>query len=252
MLFQQYRERLSLQKIKKVVVKVGSKILQSDEALANVCEFIAALKKTYKVILVSSGAITSGERVLKLDKNDLINRQALSAIGQPYLMNQYKELFEKYDIVTAQFLLTAGDFNSISRTKNAKQAIDLLLEKDILPIINENDVTATHELLFGDNDQLSGDVTCYFQAQMLLILSDIDSYDDKKVVHHVSMEEIVEKKSVQDEISWVGGYTTKLQTAKFILENGSNMFLANGFDLGDAYSFMLENNHKGGTLFCQE
>ncbi len=137
--------------------------------------------------------------------------------------------------------------------------IDTLLENGILPIINENDATATEELVFGDNDQLSSRVAYYFGADLLILLSDIDGYYDKdpnkhadaqirKVVHEIEPSELEIEKSPTFAFA-TGGIVTKLKAADFLLERNKSMFIASGFDLSDVKSFMLDGNHKGGTLF---
>jgi glutamate 5-kinase len=175
-------------------------------------------------------------------------------------MREYQKLFEKHDKLTAQFLLTANDFDSRKRTEFAKQAINVCLKNGVIPIINENDTTATEELVFGDNDRLSAHVAYYFDADMLVLLSDIDGYYDKdprkdksakikRVVHQISQEELDLKIDPNDTFA-TGGIVTKLQAADFLLKRGKSMFLSDGFDLKDIKSFLLEGKQTGGTLFC--
>ena len=163
----------------------------------------------------------------------------------------------------AQLLLTADDFDSRKRCAYAKCTIDTLLQNGILPIINENDATATEELVFGDNDQLSSRVAYYFGADLLILLSDIDGYYDKdphkhadakmrKVVHAIEASELEVEKSAHFAFA-TGGIVTKLKAADFLLERKKSMFIASGFDLSDVKSYMLQGVHKGGTLFtCKD
>lgn len=149
--------------MKRVVVKVGTHVLSENnrlckERILNLVEFLVALMQKHEVILVSSGAVAAGHSLLKLDKNLLHNRQAIAAVGQPQLMATYNKKLEKFGKNGAQLLLTADDFDSRKRCYHAKCTIDTLLQNGILPIINENDATATEELVFGDNDQLSSRV----------------------------------------------------------------------------------------------
>ncbi|MCF6172881.1 MAG: glutamate 5-kinase, partial [Campylobacteraceae bacterium] len=174
---------------KRVVVKVGTHVLSEQnrlckERMINLVEFLSKLMDRYEVILVSSAAVVAGYSKLKLDKNKLHNRQAIAAIGQPHLITTYSKKLEKFGKVAAQLLLTADDFDSRKRTNHAKCTINTLLENNILPIINENDATATEELVFGDNDQLSARVAHHFGASMLILLSDIDGYYDKDPKKH--------------------------------------------------------------------
>ncbi len=252
-------------KLKRIVIKVGSHVLSehnriAKERMMNLVAFISNLHDKYEVIVVSSGAVAAGYSKIKLDKSIVANRQAIAAVGQPFLMREYQKKFEKYDKLTAQFLLTASDFDSRKRTEFAKNAIEVCLKNSIIPIINENDTTATDELVFGDNDRLSAHVTYYFDADMLVILSDIDGYYDKdprendnailkKIVYSISADETNIKVNPNNFFA-TGGIATKLKAADFLLKRNKIMFMANGFDLSDAKSFLLEGIHKSGTLFC--
>ncbi len=250
--------------MKRLVVKVGSHVLSENgflarERMSNLCQFLSQLLKKYEVILVSSGAVAAGYEKLKLDKNILANKQTLAALGQPYLMSVYQKKLSKFNLNCAQLLLNGDDFDSIKKTKHAKNVIETLLKNKVLPIINENDTTAIEELIFGDNDQLSAHVAYYFEADMLIILSDIDGYYDKnpkiykdakmqKIVHSIDEKELKLPCTPNGSFA-TGGIVTKLKAAKFLLDRDKKMFLASGFDLSDAKSFLLKNLHKKGTLF---
>ena len=251
--------------MKRIVIKVGSHVLTEDGKVAlkrlnALVDLIAEIQKSGReVILVSSGAVAAGYTQIALDRSVVAQKQALAAIGQPFLLQQYQNAFGNYGILTAQILLTADDFDSRKRTEYAKRAVETLLKKGIVPIVNENDVTATEELVFGDNDRLSAHVAYYFDAAMLVILSDIDAYyssdprknsDAKplKVVEALSKEELDDSCSPNGAFA-TGGIVTKLQAADFLLNREREMFLASGFDLADARSFLLEGEHRGGTHF---
>ncbi len=250
--------------MKRVVVKVGSAVLTENNRLAkermqNLVDFLATLFEKFQVILVTSGAVAAGYTKVKLDKKVLPNKQALAAIGQPLLMRSYQKKFEKYGINAAQLLLSADDFDSRKRTEHAKNAVETLLKNGVLPIINENDVTATEELVFGDNDQLSAHAAYYFDADLLVILSDIDGlydkdpkrYGDAKLLKEVKEipKELLEDECNPNSDFATGGIVTKLKAARFLTERGKPMFLASGFDLSDAKDFLLYQTHSGGTLF---
>jgi len=253
--------------VKRIVVKVGSHVLGEDDGLSferieNLCSFLSDLRKRYEVILVSSGAVSAGSLLLPLDKSKVENKQAMSAVGQPYLMSIYREYFKPFGIEVAQLLITADNFDSRKSTAHAKCAVETLLKNKVLPIINENDTTAIKELVFGDNDQLSAHATYYFDADMLVILSDIDAYYDKnprdfedakvkKVVKEITKEELEAKHTPNSEFA-TGGIVTKLKAAEFLLKRGKSMFLASGFNLDAVKSFLLNDNHIGGTLFCKK
>lgn len=254
----------------RIVLKVGSAILVENQQIntqriESLAKIISTLREKYEVILVSSGAVATGYTELKLDKSFLENKQALAAIGQPLLMQKYAEIFKKYNILTAQMLVSWHDFDSRKHTKNAQNTIEVLLKNNILPIINENDVTAIGELLklgFGDNDQLSAYVTHYFNASLLVILSDIDGYYDKnpklnkdakkyKIVNKIEKHELESEATPNNEFA-TGGIVTKLKAANFLLENNRAMFLANGDKLEVLSEFLLNNNHIDGTLFKRD
>lgn len=249
--------------MKRIVIKVGSAVLTENnniakERMLNLVTLIAQLKKKYDVILVTSGAVAAGYSTLKLDKRKQIGKKALAAAGQPILMTGYKKKFDIYDIDTAQILLTEDDFDSRKRTKMFQEIINAHLDNDILPIVNENDISSTPEQLFGDNDQLSANVAHATNSELLVILSDIDGYYDKnpnefddakifKYLHEIP-EEVLQLEHNPTNMFATGGIVTKLKAAKFLLERGKEMFLCNGFDLSSAESFLLNNEHKLGTL----
>jgi len=251
----------------RVVVKVGTHVLSEQNRIEktrmlNLVEFLVELMDSHEVILVSSAAIAAGYSKLKLDKKSLPNRQALAAIGQPYLIEVYNKKLARFGKMAGQILIGSYDFKSEKRTTHAKCAIDTLLKNGILPIINENDATATEEIVFGDNDQLSAHAAHYFGAELLIMLSDIDGYYDKdpnknsdavikKVVEKIEKEELDLAQSPTTEFA-TGGIVTKLKSADFLLKREKSMFMASGFDLSDVKSYMLDGIHEGGTLFTSK
>lgn len=252
--------------MKRLVIKVGTAVLTENGRLAinrmnRLVDLISSLKneKDMEIILVSSGAVGAGFTLLNLDKKEIANRQVLAAIGQPLLLKSYKERFEKHNIKCAQMLFIADDFDSRKRTKNAQNVMEILLKNKVLPIINENDVIANYELRFGDNDQLAAHVAYYFKADMLAILSDIDGYYDKnprefhdakiqKEINLITQEELEMKHSANSEFA-TGGIVTKLKAADFLMKRGIDMYLSSGFDLTNAYEYLLDGKHKSGTIF---
>lgn len=251
--------------MKRVVIKVGSHVLTENGTIAKVrmlalVELIAELKADgYEVILVSSGAVSAGYTQLPLDRSIVANKQALAAIGQPYLLRMYQEKFEKFALLCSQVLLSADVFESKKHRDHAKNAIDTLLNNNVVPIINENDTVSIEELVFGDNDRLSAYVAHYFDASLLVILSDIDAFYDKDpnkyedakrraIVNTIHEDELSADHTPNNEFA-TGGIVTKLQAADFVMKQGRAMFLASGFDLSDVKSFLIDEEHKGGTLF---
>lgn len=251
--------------VKRIVIKVGSHVLTENGGIDRIrmlalVQLIAELKAhKYEVILVSSGAVAAGFTQLPLDRGYIGNRQALAAIGQPLLLKMYQEKFAIFGLLCSQVLFSADVFDSSRHVAHAKVAIDTLLENGVVPIINENDTVSVEELVFGDNDRLSAHVAHYFNAKLLVILSDIDAfydkdpnkYDDAKqraVVTTILDEELNAEHTPNNEFA-TGGIVTKLQSADFLMKHDREMFLASGFDLTDVRSFLVNNLHNGGTLF---
>ena len=252
---------------KRIVIKVGSAVLTENNEIArermlNLVHLVADLKKRFDVILVTSGAVAAGYSALKLDKRKQIGKKALAAAGQPILMSSYKKKFDFYDIDTAQILLTEDDFDSRRRTKMFQELIDAHLSNDILPIVNENDITSTPEQLFGDNDQLSANVAYATDADLLVILSDIEGYYDKNPREHTDAklykvlyavpESALQEQSTPNDPFATGGIVTKLKAADFLLQRGKRMFLCSGFDLTAAAQYLLHGEQTLGTLFEPE
>lgn len=253
--------------MRRIVLKVGSAVLTQDDAIAlermrELVSFIAELKKENEVILVSSGAVSAGYTKLHLDRSIIANKQALASIGQPILMRKYSKKFEKYNVVCSQVLVTSFNLNKSDDINRVRQTIEILLENNVIPIVNENDATSTEELEVGDNDQLSAYIAKDINADILVLLSDIDAYYDKdprthkdakafKSVDNISKEEL-EKDVTPNNVFATGGIVTKLKAGQYVLDNGIPMFLASGFDLTDVKSFLLDFKHLGGTLFKSE
>lgn len=249
---------------KRIVIKVGSHVLSEhgalcDERMDALCELIAELMDVYDVILVSSAAISAGQSKIDLKRDSVVHKQILAAVGQPHLMATYEKKMSVYAKKTAQLLLNAADFDSKHRSTHAKNLVFGLLELGILPIINENDATATAEIVYGDNDRLSADAALCFDAYMLVMLSDIDGYYDsnpsqnknakiRPVVNTINKAEIASAGGAGSEHG-TGGIATKLMAANMLLAEGKKMFLASGFDLSAVRSFLLDGKQNGGTIF---
>ena len=252
--------------MRRVVVKVGSAVLTQNDAIAlermrTLVDFLVELRETLEVILVSSGAVAAGYTALKLDRSILQNKQALASIGQPILMDKYAKKFASHNILTAQVLVTAANFNIEDESRRIKDTVDTLLSNGVIPIINENDATTTKELVVGDNDQLSAYVAKHTDSNLLIILSDIDAYYDKdprkfedakilKVVNSIDKDEL-EKDATPNGAFATGGILTKLKAAEYLLGHNIDMVLTSGYDLGDIKKLMLQKKHTGGTLFTK-
>lgn len=247
----------------RIVLKVGSSNISNGEMidenkLEAIAKLICELRTHYDILLVSSGAVASGYTRLKIDKSLLSNKQALASIGQPLLMQTYRTTFQHYGIEVAQILVTKNNFDSRTQTKCAKDCIDTLLAHQILPIINENDSTALTEFV-GDNDRLSAYVAHYFDAQLLVILSDIDGYFDKNPtldphakilprVTHIQPQELEASHTPNAKFA-TGGIVTKLMAAHFLLDRQKSMFLTNGNKLDVLRTLLIEGKQTSGTLF---
>jgi len=253
--------------MKRVVVKVGSAVLTQDgeialERMQALVDFLVELREKYELILVSSGAVAGGYTKLKLDRSVLANKQALAAIGQPVLMHKYTKKFAKYEHVIAQVLVTAANLKKDDDIQRVRATVETLIKNSVIPIVNENDATATDELEVGDNDQLSAYITKHTDSDMLIILSDIDAYYDSdprknknaKALKYVSeiSDEALQKDVNPNNIFATGGIVTKLKAANYLLNADKEMFLASGFDLSDVRSFMLDGKHQGGTIFTKK
>lgn len=234
----------------------------AKERMLNLVSFIAEARKKYELILVSSGAVAAGYTALKLDRSKQISKKVLASVGQPILMSSYKDKFDIYDVDTSQILLTEDDFDSRVHTKIFQQIINTTLSHNILPIVNENDISTTADQLFGDNDQLSAHVAHYTNSDMLIILSDIDGYYDvnphdkpkakmKKIVNEIKENELQQEHTPNKQFA-SGGIVTKLKSAQYLMSKNRKLFLCSGYDLTDAREFLMNDNHVKGTLFISK
>ena len=173
-------DRAGIATARRIVVKVGSSSISGDAA-GQIEPLVDALAEAYgrgaEVVLVSSGAIATGLPHLRLDArpSDLATQQAAAAVGQNILVYRYQQSLRRHGIVAGQVLLTAGDMRDATPRSNAQRAMARLLELRILPIVNENDTVATHEIRFGDNDRLAALVAELIGADALVLLSDVDA-----------------------------------------------------------------------------
>tara|TARA_B100001996_G_scaffold261194_1_gene203451 strand:+ start:105 stop:1211 length:1107 start_codon:yes stop_codon:yes gene_type:complete len=236
-----------IDKFKKIVIKVGSSILVDENGKPKkkwLHEFAKdikyLIKKRKKIVIVSSGSIALGCEYLNIKKNGLKvdKSQAVASIGQIELMNFYKKTFDKNNIKISQILLTLDDTERRRRSINARRTIDNLTAMGIVPIVNENDTTATTEIKYGDNDRLAARVSQIISADCLILLSDVDGlYTDnpkknKKTKLIKTVKEIninIEKYATKAEnLYGSGGMKTKIDAAKICQLSGCYMAIANG------------------------
>jgi glutamate 5-kinase len=228
--------------IKRIVVKLGSsqivdeKFKARTERLNALAKQISQLhKKGIEVVLVSSGAIALGMGELGETRRitDLGALQARAAIGQAVLMRNYIESFKKVGLKCAQVLLSWDDFGKDARTLNVRHTLDALLQKGIVPVINENDTTSTEEIKFGDNDKLSALVAKLLHANLLVILSDVEGLLDanKKVISFVDeiTQEITMLSSGTSNVQVArGGMKTKIDAVEIVREAHIPCIIAGG------------------------
>jgi glutamate 5-kinase len=233
---------------KLVVVKVGSALLVDGakgelrrDWLKSLCADVAALKREgVKVVLVSSGSIALGRRLLKLSAGELRleESQAAAAAGQVRLAEAYADMFASLDIVAAQVLLTFGDTEERRRYLNARATLGTLVELGAVPVINENDTVATAEIKFGDNDRLGARVASMMGADRLVLLSDVDGLYTANPGIDASAKHIPEVTVITPDIEAMagdsisgfgrGGMTSKLIAAKIAMGAGCDVILAKG------------------------
>jgi len=232
---------------RKVVLKIGSNVLAGEDGVLDkgrvrsiAEQAMALMEGGKKVIIVSSGAGVSGAAAIgRLNRKDDINyKQALCAVGQVELMMEYKKRFAEGGLSVGQILLTADNFEDADSTLNIRNTLFTLLDEEVVPIINENDSVCTKEISFGDNDNLAALTANLWNADLLIIMSDVDGvYDsnpktnpDAKLVEVVTNVDALGDQIVTGGASTfgTGGMDSKLEAAKTIEQYGIPMLLVNG------------------------
>ena len=245
----------------RIVIKVGTSTLAHSTGRLNIrrveelVKVMSDLKNSgHEIILVSSGAIGmgAGKLSLKGKPSDIPTKQAAAAVGQCELMYTYDKLFSEYNHTVAQLLLTGSDFKNEVRHSNFTNTMMRLLELDVLPVINENDTVATDEISVGDNDTLSALVAESINADLLVLMSDIDGLYTADPHKNPDATLIPEIRELTDEIMALGGdagsalgtggMRTKLNAAEICTKNGTDMIITNGqnphilYDIADGIS----------------
>ena len=247
----------------RIVVKVGTSTLAHATGRLNIrhveelVKVLSDLKNAgHEVILVSSGAIGMGVGKLNLPGRpaDMPTKQAAAAVGQCELMYTYDKLFGQYNHTVAQILLTSEDIDHEDRRHNFENTMFRLLELGALPVINENDTVATAEIKVGDNDTLAAIVACTTEADLLVLLSDIDGLYTADPHKNPDAALIPVVESVTPEVEALaggvgsglgtGGMTTKLRAAKMVTACGCDMVIANGANPAVLYD-MIEGKAVG-------
>lgn len=247
--------RAALADAKVIVVKIGSRSIIADDGarFQAVADQVMALRaRGQTVIVVSSGAIALGFGRLGFDKRPkaIPHLQASAAVGQSALIRAYEEAFAKYNVPVAQVLLTHAGMTDRERYLNARAALDALLERGAVPIINENDTVSIDEIKFGDNDQLAAMVATLIGADLLVLLTDVDGLLDHEG-NRVSVVRDLEQaralvRPTQSEVS-LGGMASKLQAAERAITRGLPMLIAPASD--PEILIKMSRGEDVGTLF---
>ncbi len=253
--------RTLFEKTRTVVVKIGTSTISengilSQQKLSRLVEDIVSTRKQGKdVILVTSGAVSAGAGSLGLERGSLTipERQAYAAVGQSLLINAYRVEFEKYGFKVGQILLTEDDLKNRRRYLNARNTLKALLKLNVIPIINENDSVVVKEIKIGDNDTLSAHVLSLVNAELLILLSDIDGFymdlkDSSPVREVLKITDDIRKRSGgSGTIHGTGGMITKINAADMVMRVGGKMIIADGSE--DRIVSKIISGEQAGTLF---
>jgi glutamate 5-kinase len=226
----------------KIVIKLGSSTVVDAKGkfkrkwVSSLIKDIKKYKRKSDVVIVSSGAIALGQNYLSIKKKKikLEMNQAIAAIGQIHLAGEFQKLFDKYKIKTGQILISPDDTEQRRRALNVRRTFDNLFKLKAIPIVNENDTTATSEIKYGDNDRLAARVAQIIGADTLIILSDVDGLYDKSekrmIIKTVSKidSNVYALTNSKKNLYGSGGIITKLDAAKICMNAGCNMFIGNG------------------------
>ena len=249
--------------MKRIVIKIGSSSLVDDNGeldnnkIKNLVKEISLLKEQgISPILVSSGAIAVGRSILHIKPQNMAEKQALAAVGQADLMHEYEEIFNEYNLKCAQILLNHDDFDVRKRVLNLETTINTLIDLDVVPIINENDALAVDEIKVGDNDTLSALISGMVEAELLVLVSDIDGlfdknpkiYNDAKLINLVTKidKDVINMATDATSNFGTGGMITKIKAAKIATTSGVDMLIMNNTKMSKLHNVF---NEYDGTLF---
>jgi glutamate 5-kinase len=230
---------------KKLIIKIGTSTLTagtnriSFAVIESLARQIVELKQTYDVVIVSSGAIATARQFVEINgfQRNVDSKQAMAAIGQTKLMELYDTIFSTFGLNIAQILLTYRDFENNIANENTRNTIKRLWQADYIPIVNENDTVSIDEILLGDNDKLSALVAVITEADLLILVSDIDGifnrnphlHADARLISDVSdLESIKDCVEEKESTLGTGGMSSKLYAAEICMRNGVEMWIVNG------------------------
>lgn len=261
--------RQALSKKQRIVIKVGSSTITHAETgdvnlrlVEQLVRLLADLSGRGKeVILVSSGAIAAGRKVMKQTERPkrTSEKQALAAVGQAKLMMIYQRLFAEYNQTAAQILLTKDEFLRGESFENARNTFEELLKMHVIPVVNENDTVSTSEITFSDNDRLSALVASMTGADLLLLLSDIDGlYTDDpnrnpeaafiSFVPQIDEQMLSMGKATSGSDFGTGGMRSKIEAARIAADAGADMLILHGANIESVYDAL--DGKPVGTLFA--
>jgi len=251
---------------KKITVKIGSNVLAKPDGTLNVSRIahlvdqVAFLRKNgIEVVVVSSGAVASGRAVLEPLKktDDVSKRQLWAALGQVKLISRYSDFFGEHGLICAQVLTTKENFSSRAHYLNMKNCFTTLLENKVIPIVNENDTISVTELMFTDNDELSGLIASMVNSDALILLSNVDGVFsdhpkniDAKLIEKIEVNDKEPESGISREQSGFGrgGMITKFRIAQKVAGDGIAVHVANGTTENVLIRILTEKDFKN-TLF---
>jgi glutamate 5-kinase len=230
---------------KKLIIKIGTSTLTagtnriSFAVIESLARQIVDLKKEFEVVIVSSGAIATARQFVEIKgfNKHVDSKQAMAAIGQTKLMELYDTIFSTFGLNIAQILMTYRDFENPIAAENTRNTIKRLWQADYIPIVNENDTVSIEEIVLGDNDKLSALVAVITEADLLMLVSDIDGifnhnphlHPDARLISNVSdLDSIKECIEEKESSLGTGGMSSKVHAAEICIRNGVEMWIVNG------------------------
>tara|TARA_R110002126_G_scaffold289578_1_gene444788 strand:- start:8046 stop:8810 length:765 start_codon:yes stop_codon:yes gene_type:complete len=234
-----------MQKKKRILLKVGSNTLTKETnnisrgKIEDIANQIAKLKDSYEFIIVSSGAIAVAKQFVKLEskQSEIFIKQALASIGQPHLIRIYQEIFREYGLLSSQCLLSYSDFEKQESKTNIVNTINVLVDNNYIPIINENDTVATDEIKFGDNDKLAALTAVLLNVDLLIIATNTNGIYTKESIKNNSpktIEEVTNFEALKNEVvnskssHGSGGMQSKIEAAAVAKKSNIETWIVNG------------------------
>ena len=236
-----------MQKKKRILLKIGSNTLTKETdnisrgKIEDIANQIAKLKDTCEFIIVSSGAIAVAKQFVKLEslQSEVFVKQALASIGQPHLIRIYQEIFREYGLLSSQCLLSYSDFEKEESKTNITNTINVLVNNNYIPIINENDTVATDEIKFGDNDKLAALTASLLEVDLLIIATNTNGIYTKESIKQKRPKTIEEVTNFGDLLSEVvssksthgsGGMQSKIEAAEVAKKANIETWIVNGLE----------------------